>query len=104
MTDDAIQELDNQRVNSASRGSPMNFNHGLDQFQLQQKLAAKEKLALISDSPVLKALLEAVPRTPVDFRVLVSVTEARIAMFSNHVPIMRVNINAPTSLILTREN
>ena len=71
---------------------------------MRQKRAAKEKLALITDSPVLKALLEAVPRTPIDFKVLVSIAEARVAMFANHVPAMRVNINAPTTLVLFKEN
>jgi len=49
-------------------------------------------------------MIEIIPRSPVDFRVIINVHEARIAVFSNHVPVMRTNITAPTQLIVNKES
>ena len=52
---------------------------------------------------MLKAILEIVPRTPVDYRIIFSVNEARISVFSGHVPVMRVNLLAPTAITIAKE-
>ena len=59
---------------------------------------------MVHDSPVLKAMFELIPRTPVDFRVIMSLHEAQISVFSNHVPVMRVNITAPMTISVTKES
>lgn len=64
----------------------------------------RERMDLVLDSPVLKAMFELIPRTPVDFRVIMSLHEAQFSVFSNHVPVMRVNITAPTVISVTKES
>ena len=44
------------------------------------------------------------PLDPYDFRTSATLSEVRIAVFSNHVPVMRVNMNAPVTVSVSQEN
>ena len=61
-------------------------------------------MSIINDSPLIKAFFEIIPKTPVDFRVIISVHEAKIAAYSSHVPIMKVNLTAPSTIIVNKES
>ena len=71
---------------------------------MRQQAAERERINLVTESPLLRAMIELLPRTPVDFRVLLAVHEARIAMFSNHVPVMRTNVTAPIQVCVNKES
>ena len=45
-----------------------------------------------------KAVYKLMPLDPYDFRSSVTISEMRIAVFSSHVPIMRVNMTAPVNM------
>ena len=94
------------RINSVDRGSPVNFNEKqqYSHRELRQKEADRERIDFANDSPLLKAIFEIVPRIPVDYKLTFSVHEARIAVFSSFVPIMRMNLSAPLALTLSKES
>ena len=71
---------------------------------MRQLAAERERINLVTESPLLRAIIEIIPRSPVDFRVVVNLHEARMAMFSNHVPVMRLNVTAPTQLLVSKES
>ena len=73
-------------------------------MELRQKSAEQQRINLLNDSPLLKAMFEIIPRIPVDFRVILSLNEAKIAVYSSHVPVMRINITAPTSILVNKES
>ena len=108
LTDDAIKEMDDElgRINSAERGSPFNYNQEqqYSHRELRQKEADRERINFANDSPLLKAIFEIVPRIPVDYKLTFSVHEARIAVYSSSVPIMRMNLSAPFTLNLSKES
>ena len=62
---------------------------------MRQLAAERDRINLVTESPLLRAMIEIVPRKPFDFRVLFAVHEARIAVFSSHVPVMRTNVTSP---------
>ena len=66
--------------------------------------AARERMDVLNDSPLIKAIFEIIPKNPVDYRVILSVQEAKIAVYSSHVPVMRVNITAPSTIAISKEN
>ena len=93
------------RINSAERGSPVGYNQ--EQFshrELRQKEADRERINFANDSPLLKAIFEIVPRIPVDYKLTFSVHEARIAVYSSFVPIMRMNLSAPFTMTMSKES
>ena len=107
LTDDAIKEMDHEchRINSVSRNSPTLANEKqYTQAELRQMTAAREQRDLVNDSPLVNMMMELVPRTPVDFRLSLTVQEAQIAIFSSMVPILRVRQTAPVSIIAAKES
>lgn len=105
LTDDAIKEIDHEfnKINSAQRNSERKENR-MSSMEMRQLQSQRERKDLVHDSPVLKAMFELIPRTPVDFRVIMSLHEAQISVFSNHVPVMKVNMTAPTTISVTKES
>ena len=106
LTEDAIKEIDpeHHRINSVSRCQSPNQSTQFNQTEMRQLAAERERINLVTESPLLRAIIEIIPRSPVDFRVVINLHEARMAMFSNHVPVMRLNVTAPTQLLVSKES
>ena len=66
--------------------------------------AARERTNLLNDSPLLKMMMDLLPRTPINFRINFTVQEVKIAVFSSMVPILRLRQTAPASIIATKES
>ena len=93
------------RINSVSRNSPIDTNdRRYTQAELRQMTAARERMNLLNDSPLLKMMMDLLPRTPIDFRINFTVQEVKIAVFSSMVPILRLRQTAPASIIATKES
>ena len=92
------------RINSAERGSPVGYKELVSHRELRQKEADRERIDFANDSPLLKAIFEIVPRIPVDYKLTFSVHEARIAVYSSFVPIMRMNLSAPFTMTMSKES
>ena len=107
LDEDAINEIDQlcYRINSPQLANPQTnlANPTLSAQEMRQLVAERERKNLVNDSPLLRAMFEILPRSPVDFRVILSVYEARVAVFSSHVPVMRTNVTAPTQIVINKE-
>lgn len=58
---------------------------------------------ILNDMPLLKAIFEVVPKTSFDYRVSFKVHELRVASFTNHVPVLRLNTTSPVAVLITKE-
>ena len=47
--------------------------------------------------------MKLMPLDPYDFKSKVSISELRFAAFSSHVPIMRVTLNAPVTMLASKD-
>ena len=71
---------------------------------MEKRMSAPKQLGQIKDDTLAKAVRKLMPLDPYDFRMTVTLSELRIAVFSSHVPVMRVNTTAPVTLAASREN